>query len=251
MMRITIAFGALFSLGVLAASPSSAQGLLDKLNKTVEGLGTGGLALPGSGSGLEESTIADGLRQALSVGTETVVGQLGASGGFLDDPQVRIPLPGVLGDAKTALQLAGLSGLADDLETRMNRAAEQAVPVAKSLFTDAISALTFEDVMAIYQGPDDAATQYLQTTTGSSLAQQMRPIVDSALAEAGAVQAFDQLAGEASSLPLIGSIKTSLSDHVLDFANKALFGYIAEEEKAIRQNPTKRTTELLQTVFGN
>lgn len=236
---------------ICSPAPLSAQGLLDTLNKTVDGLSSGGVALPGSGgSDLEASTIADGLRQALTVGSETVVAQLGQSGGFLDDPEARIPLPGPLSDASSALQLAGLGGLADDLETRMNRAAEQAVPVAQKLFTDAISALTFDDVMGIYNGPDDAATQYLQTSTGDSLSEQMRPIIDTALADAGAVQAFDQLAGQAADIPFVGSIKTSLSDHVLGYANEALFGYIAVEEKAIRENPTKRTTELLQTVFG-
>lgn len=238
---------------ILAGTPLTlpAQGLLDSLNKTVEGLGAGGLALPGGASGLEQSTIADGLRQALTVGTETVVGQLGSDGGFLNDSNVRIPLPGVFADAQSALRLAGLSGLADDLEVRMNEAAEQAVPIAQGLFTDAISALSFDDVMAIYNGPDNAATEYLQTTTGTSLAEQMRPIVDQALGDAGAVQAFDQLAGQAAGLPFIGSVKTSLTDHVLGYANDALFGYIAVEEEAIRQDPTKRTTELLQTVFGN
>ena len=238
----------------IASSTLPAQGLLDKLTKSVEGIASGGLeGLTGQGgtsTDLTSSTIANGLREALTIGTETVVAQLGSDGGFLNDKNVRIPLPGLLADAQSALRLAGLSGLADDLETRMNRAAENAVPVAKSLFTDAISALTFEDVMAIYKGPDDAATSYLAESTGDSLSQQMRPIVDDALAQAGALQAFDQLAGQAAGLPLIGSIKTNLTDHVLQYAHDALFDYVALEEKAIRENPTKRTTELLQTVFG-
>ena len=188
-------------------------------------------------SGLDSSTIANGLRQALEVGTESVVARLGRNGGFLDDPKSHIPLPGLLADAQTALRLAGLSGMADDLELRMNRAAEQAVPVAEDLFTQAIRALTFEDVMAIYRGPDDAATSYLERTTGSDLARQMRPIVDEALASAGAVQVFDDLAGQASALPLVGNVQTSLTDHVLAYANDAIFGYLAIEEKSIRGKP--------------
>jgi len=30
-----------------------------------------------------------------------------------------------------------------------------------------------------------------------------------------------------------------------------IFHYLAQEEAAIRQNPAKRTTELLKTVFGS
>ena len=237
-----------FLLTLFLVLPVSAQAqtkLLDAITGAVGSIPTQ------SGGSPEASTIADGLREALRVGSESVVSQLGSEGGFLNDQQVRIPLPGILADAQTALRLAGLSGLADDLELRMNRAAEEAVPVAGDLFGQAIAALTFEDVMAIYQGPTDAATRYLERTTGAGLAQQMRPIVDEALEQAGAVQAFDALAGQASSLPLIGNIRTNLTDHVLGYAHDAIFGYLAVEEKAIRENPAKRTTDLLQTVFGS
>ncbi|MEZ5824544.1 MAG: DUF4197 domain-containing protein [Geminicoccaceae bacterium] len=229
--------------------PANAQGkLFDAIGKAVDSVaGSTG----GQGSALDSATIADGLREALTVGTGRVVDYLGAPNGFLEDSRFHIPLPGILENARTALSLAGLSGLADDLELRMNRAAEAAVPVARGLFTDAIAGLTFEDVMAIYNGPADSATRYLEKATGPGLETQMRPIIEQALNEAGAVQAFDQLAGEVASLPLVGAVKANLVDHVLGYADNALFTYLASEEEAIRQNPAQRTTELLQQVFGN
>lgn len=240
---------AIWAVALAAATgPSSAQSLLDMLNR-----GAGALQQQGGGTdaaGLSEGEVAGGLREALGVGIVRVVERLGRPGGFLEDPRFHIPLPSPLDKAQSALRMAGLSGLADDLEVRMNRGAESAVPVAKDLFLEAVRNLTFEDAMAIFRGPPDSATRYLERTSGTELANRMRPIVEDALADAGAVQLWDQLVGQAASLPFVGSVQTGLTDHVLDWAKRALFGYLAEEEKAIRQNPAARTTELLQKVFG-
>ena len=195
--------------------------------------------------------VAAALTEALVVGTERVVAQLGMPGGFLDDPKARIPLPGALERAQGALRMAGMSGLVDDLEVRMNRAAEQATPLAKDLIIGAIRDLSFEDAMGILKGPEDSATRYLERRTAEPLAQQMRPIVDGALADAGAVQALESVAGEYRSLPFVGgALDVDLTGHVVGYAEEAIFGYLAREEAAIRSDPAARTTELLRSVFG-
>lgn len=205
--------------------------------------------LPAAPAGAQD--VAAGLREALVVGTERVIGQLGRPGGFLDDPKVRIPLPGPLAQAQGALRMAGMSGLVDDLEIRMNRAAEQATPLAEDLIIEAIRGLSFKDAMAILNGPKDSATRYLERRTSKPLAQEMRPIVDAALADAGAVQAFESVAGEYRSLPLVGgALDVDLTGHVVTYAQKAIFGYLGRQEAAIRTNPAARTTELLRSVFG-
>jgi hypothetical protein len=195
--------------------------------------------------------ITAGLRQALTVGTERVVAQLGKPGGFLDDPKARIPLPGPLEQAQTALRMAGMSGMVDDLEVRMNRAAEAATPVAQDLIIQAIQGLSFQDAAGILSGPNDSATRYLERKTGKSLAEKMRPIVDQQLKEAGAVQAFQSIAGEYRSLPFVGgALDVDLTGHVVTYAEKAIFAYLGKEEAAIRTNPAARTTSLLKSVFG-
>jgi len=195
--------------------------------------------------------ISAGLRQALTVGTERVVAQLGKPGGFLDDPQARIPLPGPLKQAQSALRMAGMSGMVDDLEVRMNRAAEAATPVAQDLIIQAIQGLSFEDAAGILSGPNDSATRYLERKTGKSLAQKMRPIIDQQLANTGAVQAFQSIAGEYRSLPFVGgALDVDLTGHVVTYAEKAIFAYLGREEAAIRTNPAARTTSLLKSVFG-
>lgn len=194
--------------------------------------------------------IAAGLTEALVVGTERVVGKLGTQGGFLDDPKVRIPLPGALAKVQSALKLAGMSSIVDDLELRMNRAAEQATPVARDLVVDAIRGLTFQDAAGILSGPNDSATRYLESKTGGQLAEQMHPIVDQALADAGAVQALESVIGQYQSIPFANKLDVDLSGHVVNYAKKAIFGYLAQEEAAIRTNPAARTTSLLESIFG-
>lgn len=204
--------------------------------------------LPGASAAAAD--IAEGLTEALVVGTERVVEQLGQPGGYLEDPTAHIPLPGALEQAQGALALVGMSGMVDDLEVRMNRAAEQATPVAKDLIIEAIRGLTFEDAVGILNGPNDSATRYLQRKTREPLAREMRPIVDQALADAGAVQAFESVVGEYQSLPLAGSLDVDLTGHVVTYAEKAIFDYLGQEEAAIRSDPAERTTDLLKSVFG-
>jgi hypothetical protein len=204
----------------------------------------------GGSAGLGENEIVAGLREALKVGTERVVADLGQVDGFNADPNVHIPLPKALAQAQSSLRLIGAAGLVDDLELRINRAAEQATPVAKDIFWQAITNLTFEDVNAIYQGPNDAATQYLDRTTRGSLNEAMRPIVDDALAEAGAVAAYDAIVERAQVAAFIPDFKANLTGHVLDKAMDGMFAYLANEEAAIREDPLKQTTALLKRVFG-
>ena len=133
---------------------------------------------------------------------------------------------------------------------KLNRAAEVATPKAKELFSQAISEMTFEDVMNIYNGPDDAATRYFQKKMTPPLAREMQPVVDQSLAEVGAVQAYDKVMAEYRSMPFVPDVKADLTTYVVEKGMDGIFHYMAVEEAAIRQDPAKRTTELLQRVFG-
>lgn len=201
-------------------------------------------------TGLTDSEIAKGLKDALRVGTETVVGQLGRQDGFNADPAVHIPLPNSLQQVKSALGAVGMSGMMDDLELKLNRAAEQATIPARQLFWNSIESMTIEDVKGIYTGPDDAATRYFQKTMSEPLALAMQPIVERTLNEVGAIQAYDAAMGQYASLPFMPNVKADLNSYVVSKGMDGIFHYLAIEEAAIRENPAKRTTEILKTVFG-
>ena len=199
---------------------------------------------------LTSEEIGAGLKQALQVGSETVVSNLSQTDGFNHDPVIHIPLPEQFETVRSVLGKIGMSSMLDDLEIKLNRAAEVATPYAEQLFTQAISEMTFEDVMNIYNGPDDAATKYFQDKMTPRLANEMRPVVDQSLAQVGAVQAYDNVMGEYRDIPFVPDVKADLTTYVVEKGMDGIFHYMAVEEAAIRQNPVKRTTELLQRVFG-
>jgi len=201
-------------------------------------------------SGLTVEEIGAGLKDALRVGSENVVSRLGRADGFYADSTVHIPLPKQLDTVKSVLDKVGMSGLLKDLELKLNRAAEVATPKAKKLFSQAITEMSFEDVKKIYKGPEDAATQYFRSKMSPSLAKEMQPVVNKSLSEVGAVQAYDSVMKEYRSVPFVPDVKTDLTDHVVAKGMDGIFYYMAKEEAAIRQNPAKRTTDLLKRVFG-
>lgn len=221
--------------------------LLDSLNSG--GGSSGGNNAIGSVAGLSTADITAGLKQALEKGAVAVVNQLSAQNGFNLDKNIHIPLPDSLASVKSLLSSAGFGGLADDVELKLNRAAEAATPKAKALFMDAITQMSFDDAKSILNGADDAATQYFKERMSPGLAAAMKPVVDNTLAQVGAVQAYDAMIGQYKSLPFVPDVKANLTTHTVQKAMDGIFYYLAQEEKAIRQDPAKRTTELLQKVF--
>ena len=249
-----ISFSALLVFAVLVPGTVDAQGFLDKLKKATEQVApgiTGGASNSGSGtSALSLGEISSGLKEALRVGTERVTGQIGAADGFNKDPDIHIPLPPQLQNVQSTLRRFGLSGMADDVELKINRAAEAAAPKTKQIIWDAVTSMTLDDARAIYNGPEDAATQYFKRTSSGGLTSVIKPVVDQALDQVGAIASYDKLMGQYRDLPFVPDVKANLSDHTVKLALSGLLHYLAKEEAAIRQNPAKRTTELLTKVFG-
>lgn len=209
------------------------------------------LGISGSGqSSLGVAEIAAGLQEALRVGTGDVVSRLGETGGFSNDKAVHIPLPENLQNIQSKMGAFGLSGLLDDLETRINSAAEMATPKAKTLFLNAISGMTIDDAMAIYKGPNNAATEYFRARMQDPLAREFRPIIQQSLNDVAALQLYDDFMAKYQAIPLMPDVKGNLTEHVIDKGMDGIFYYLAQEEAAIRENPAKRTTALLQRVFG-
>ncbi|MHA7899719.1 MAG: DUF4197 domain-containing protein [Henriciella sp.] len=210
--------------------------------------------IEGAQSPTGELTLAEidaGLRQALEIGTERVAAQIGVTDGYWKDPQIQIPLPGRLGQVQGELSKVGLSGPLDDLQLRMNRAAEDAVPAGKRIVIDAVQSITIEDALGILRGGDSAATDFLRGRTEASLRQTFTPYVQDALESSGAYGALDSVT---SSQPLLAvaatDYKSDLTTYAVQFGLDGLFTYLAVEEKKIRDNPVARTTELLRRVFG-
>ncbi|MEH6524694.1 MAG: DUF4197 domain-containing protein [Sneathiella sp.] len=242
-------------VGVGFSISVDAAGLFDKVQKSITDTTnsvTGGTSSSSSAVGnLDVDQITEGLKEALRVGTDTVVGQVGASDGYNGDPTIHIPLPEEMQQAQALLKKFGLSDMADEVEERLNRGAEAAAPKTKEIFYTAITEMTLEDAQAIYNGPDDAATQYFRRVTSADLKETVRPIMEQSLTDVGAISSYESLTAEYNDYPLVPDLKGNLTDHATDQALEGLFHYLAIEEAAIRNDPVKRTTEILTTVFGN
>ncbi|MCR9078355.1 MAG: DUF4197 domain-containing protein [Hyphomonadaceae bacterium] len=205
-----------------------------------------------SGGALTTLEIDAGLRQALEIGAERVASQIGVTDGYWQDPQIQIPLPGRLGDVQRQLSQVGLSGPLDDLQLRMNRAAEDAVPAGKRIVIDAVKSITIDDALGILRGGDSAATDFLRGRTEENLRGLFTPYVESALEGSGAYRALDSAVSNQPLLAIAAvDYKSDLTTHAVQFGLDGLFTYLAVEEKKIRDNPVARTTELLRKVFGS
>ncbi len=240
-------------VGLLAGSiPQAYAGWMDQVGGLLRDSGIQQPTSPAAASiaTLSNSEMIAGLKDALRVGSEHVVTRLSEADGFNKDPAIHIPLPENLQRVKSALNAVGMGYMMDDLELRLNRAAEAATPKAKRIFADSIKAMNFNDAKGILNGPNDAATQYFKGKMSTPLSKEMRPIVTHALNQTGAIQAYDHVMGKYHALPFMPDVKANLTKHVLDLGLSGVFHYMAVEEAAIRKKPVKRTTEILKKVFS-
>lgn len=237
------------TLALLFSLVISAPSFADWLNKLSEVLGDD--STPGTQvASISNTDITKAFKQALKLGSNQVVQQLSKTGGFNDDPAVHIPLPRQLAPARKWLDKVGMGSTLDDLEKKLNSAAEQATPEAKVLFIDAIKEMSFDDIQRIYKGPEDSATRYFQSKMTPKLTEKMTPVVSNSLSEVGAVKRYDELMSSYKSIPLVPNIKADLTTHVVNGGLNGIFHYLAKQEAAIRKDPVQQTTALLKKVFG-
>src|SRR4030095_7272973 len=125
---------------------------------------------------LTPTEASQGLKAALERGALAAVGLLGKPGGFLDNPKVRIPLPGFLADAGRFMRAMGRGQQVDELEVAMNRAADAAVPLARELLTHAVKSMSVNDAKNILAGGDTSVTDFFAEKTRTPLAGRFLPV---------------------------------------------------------------------------
>ena len=214
-----------------------------------------GLALSSSAfalslADLSQSDASGGLKDALTQGAKVAVQQLGKPGGFSNNPDVRIELPGNLGKAAKTMKMMGMGAQVDQLEASMNKAAEAAVPQAQALLVDSVKKMTVQDAKSILSGPQDSATQYLNKTSREQIRAKFLPIVQQTTAQVGLAQQYNSFAGQAASFGAIDAKSANIENYVTEEALDGLFTIIAEQEASIRDNPAAAATSLAKKVFG-
>jgi hypothetical protein len=229
----------------LAATTSSAQSIGDIL-RGVAGSKSGGIRI----GDLSRGEIDTGLREALTVGTGAVIARLGRTDGYFADGKVRIPLPSPFSGIQRSLKRVGLSAPLDDLQLRINRGAETAAPRAKDLFLSAIRSITIDDAVSILRGGDTAATSFLRQRTEPDLTRLFQPLLVQALDGSGAMASFESAVNRYGRGLVTGDLRGQLASFATEKALNGVFLYLADEEKAIRQDPVRRSSDILRRVFG-
>ncbi|WP_419773948.1 DUF4197 domain-containing protein [Halarcobacter sp.] len=223
-------------------------------------------------SSLSQDTVSKGLKEALKVGVNYATKTLGAQNGYLNNADVKIPLPENLQKAETLIRSAGGDKVADDLIKSMNNAATNAAPETAKIFIDAIEKMNLEDAKKILAGDEHSATNYFKENTNEALKKLIKPIVNKTMQENSVSKYYDtfntyykqygkEYVENSSVMNLAknfgvdeyipSSSDESLDDYVTNKAIDGLFKMISEKEASIRENPVEQTTSILKKVFGN
>jgi hypothetical protein len=199
---------------------------------------------------LTDGDAARGIRAALERGALAAVGLLGRTDGFLGNPKVRIPLPGVLVDAAKLLRATGQGKRVDELEVSMNRAAEAAVPEAKTLLVGAIRSMSVEDARQVLTGGERSATEFFERKTREPMGVKFLPIVTRATERVKLADKYNRFASRAAGLGLMKHEDANVQQYVTGKALDGLFLMIGEEEAKIRADPVGTGSAILKKVFG-
>lgn len=234
---------AIFSF-LLLLLPQVASAQFDDFMKGIDKL-----ASPGNTT-LGDDKIISGLKEALRVGTENTVNLTGKPDGFLQNEAIKILLPEKLQSMDEALRLAGFGPQVDEFVVSMNKAAEQAAPLAKPIFKDAVTNMSIDDAKKILDGGNTAATDYFQGKTRNQLTTAFKPDVEKAMSHVGVNAQYKELIGQYTTLPFVKGPAFNLDDYVVGKSLDGLFYTLAQEEQKIRTNPAARVTGLLKEVFG-
>jgi len=200
-------------------------------------------------SGLSDSKIVSGLKQALEISTRKAVAATGKPDGFLKNEAIKIVLPPRLETVGRGLRMLGMGERVDEFEVSMNRAAEQATPQAKAIFLSSLKKMTFDDARHILTGNDTAATDYFKRTSSADLTTAFTPIVHQSMEHVGVVAQYDRVMKDAPAGGFLSN-EFDLDKYVVGKTLDGLFFMLGQEEKKIRKDPVAQTTDLLKEVFG-
>lgn len=168
----------------------------------------------------------------------------------MNDPKVRIGLPKPLDEVAGMLRRFGQGHQLDELVIAMNRAAEQAIPLAKGLLHDTIQSLSINDAKSILTGGDNSVTQFFEGKTREPLSQRFLPDVSKVTTKVGVAEKYKQIAGKAASVGLLKQEDAQLDTYVTARALDGLYLVIGEKEREFRSNPLAAGSAVIEKALG-
>ena len=199
---------------------------------------------------LSNDEIIEGLREALTVGSNNASKAAAAVDGYYKNPKLYIPFPSEAKKMEQMLRSFGQEKLVNDFLLSLNRAAEDAAKEAAPIFVNAVKGMSIADGLSILNGKDDAATQYLKQNTQALLLEKFKPIVENSLHKVSATKYWEQLVVAYNKIPMVEKMNPNLSEYATQKAIDGIFIVVAEEELQIRKNPAARVSAILKKVFN-
>lgn len=199
--------------------------------------------------GITEEEAAGGLKEALNSGVSTGADFLSKRDGFFKNNSYKILFPPEAQKIEQTLRNIGFGNKCDQVIENINRGAEMAAMQAKPVFINSIKQMSIRDAINIVTGGNGAATSYLKKTTSNELVSKFKPIIQNSLDKTEATKYWTDIMNIYNKIPGVERINPDLNDYVTQKALSALFSQIEIEENKIRQDPLKRTTQLLKKVF--
>ena len=201
-------------------------------------------------SPLTNQQIGQGLKQALEIGIGTGAERLSLKDGYFKSTyKILLPEEARKITEKLAV-IPGFNQVEEIILEKINRGAEDAAKKAKPIFVSAIKQMSFQDAMGILMGDKNAATTYLQRTTKSALYSEFNPVIVNSLNKFGAIEYWEKMITKYNKLPFVNKVNPRLDDYVTNQALVGLFSMVEKEERSIRQNANRRTTDLMKKVFA-
>ncbi len=212
----------------------------------------GGLGALGGGT-KNPLDLIGAIRQLLTIVAARALGNLGKSGGFMNNTLARIGIPSTT--AAPLMALLNQMGITKNIEKQFNTVAEVATTRLTPMLNSAIASLSPQDANAIVKGGPTAATQFLKSALSTQLLTQLKPLVTNALNENGGLGLLGQAmslaqgfsgSGQAGTSPFVGGDASGfISSKALD----GIFSAMASEEQVLRNDPTGGGSALVAQVF--
>ena len=203
-----------------------------------------------SGNSTQQDQIVEGLKQALTIGTQNSTNKLSAVDGFFANAAIKILMPPEAKNVESTLRTFGLGGMVDKTVLSLNRAAEDASKSATPIFVNAIKQMSITDALGILKGGDFAATNYFKQKTTAALAQAFKPVIATSLDKVNATKYWSDVFTAYNRFST-KQVTTDLNAYVTQKAIDGIFYQVGLEEQKIRKDPAARVTDLLKSVFGN
>lgn len=223
----------------------------DTLNNT---LNSANGVLTGGEKKLTNEEVIAGLREALTVGTNNSASLASAVDGFYKNPRIFIPFPPEAQKVKEKAEQLGMNAQVDKFVMTLNRGAEEACKEAAPIFISAIKSMSISDGFNILNGPENAATKYLEEKTSNELYTTFKPKVKNALDKVELTKYWNPIITKYNQVVTLSGgekINPDLDDYATKGAMKGLFVLIADEEQKIRKDPMARVNDILKRVFGS